>query len=93
MQTLFFVTHVQKAIVVDAYTARLLESLGYRFDSYGDIQEWLVEGILQNRKKIDSEYGKEMCLNEIYARFHGKIVEFCKENSCGKIVNGGKLGL
>lgn len=83
----------KEAMVVDAYTARLLESLGYRFDSYGDIQEWLVEGILQNRKKIDSEYGKEMCLNEIYARFHGKIVEFCKENSCGKIVNGGKLGL
>ncbi|ARU49235.1 3-methyladenine DNA glycosylase [Sulfurospirillum diekertiae] len=83
----------QEAMVVDAYTARLLESFGYSFESYSALQEWMVEGLLLNQTKINQLYGKEISLTELYARLHGKIVEFCKENSQGKKVNVEGLSL
>ena len=83
----------QEAMVVDAYTARLLTSFGYSFESYAELQEWVEEGLLSNLSKIHVLYGKEMSLNELYARFHGKIVEFCKENSRGKTVFVDSLGI
>lgn len=83
----------QEAMVVDAYTARLLAAFGYSFESYGALQEWVVEGIVSNQTKVNHLYGKEIGLNELYARFHGKIVEFCKEKSRGKIVHVESLGI
>lgn len=76
----------REVMVVDSYTNRLLQKFGYEFESYGELQEWLVSGIESNIDKINKLYGKEMDLNTIYARFHGKIVEFCKENMRGKNV-------
>ncbi len=66
-------------LCVDAYSARILKSLGYEFESYEDLQYWLQKGITENLDAVFELYGKEMELYEIYARFHGKIVEFCKE--------------
>lgn len=83
----------QEALVVDAYTARLLASFGYSFDSYGELQEWMVEGLLSHLPNINQLYNPSLTLNELYARFHGKIVEFCKENSRGKVVDVKCLGL
>ena len=83
----------QEAMVVDTYTARLLASFGYGFESYCALQEWMVEGIVSNQAKVDHLYGKEIALSVLFARFHGKIVEFCKENSHGKVVNVECLGL
>ncbi|MBP1681682.1 MAG: putative endonuclease [Proteobacteria bacterium] len=83
----------QEAMVVDAYTARLLAGFGYNFESYGALQEWMVEGIVSNETKVNQLYGKEITPSELYARFHGKIVEFCKENSRGKMVQVESLGL
>lgn len=83
----------QEAMVVDAYTARLLAGFGYSFESYGALQEWMLEGLLVNVSKINQLYGKEIMLSELYARFHGKIVEFCKKNSRGKIVQVESLGV
>ncbi|MDD2384856.1 MAG: 3-methyladenine DNA glycosylase [Sulfurospirillaceae bacterium] len=83
----------KEAMVVDAYTARLLESFGYQFESYDALQEWMVEGIVANQHRLVSVYGHEKEFNEVYARFHGKIVEFCKENSRGKKVESESLGL
>lgn len=83
----------QEAMVVDAYTARLLAGFGYSFESYEALQEWMLEGLLGNVSKINQLYGKEIMLSEVYARFHGKIVEFCKENSRGKNVNVESLGI
>lgn len=83
----------KETMVVDAYTQRLLSALGYDFESYISIQEWIVEGIVEHKKKIDMLYGREMSLHEIYALFHGKIVEFCKCNSKGKEVNVESLGI
>jgi len=78
-------------MVVDSYTNRLLGALGYEFESYEDIQNWLIFGIESNFDKIASEYDNS--LNKIYARFHGKIVEFCKDFMRGKKVEVEKLGI
>ena len=78
----------RESMVVDAYTARLLYALGYEFDDYASIQAWLVEGIAQNYHKLE-----EISLNKVYALFHGEIVEFCKKNSKGKVVNVDVLGI
>ena len=80
-------------MVVDSYTNRLVKKFGYEFESYGELQEWLVGGIESNFDKVNKLYGKEMDLNVIYARLHGKIVEFCKENRRGKDVEVSSLGL
>lgn len=67
------------AMVVDAYTARLVQAMGHEFDSYSDLQEWCVKGLA-------SRYG-EGELAMVYALFHGMIVEFVKANSRGKKIN------
>lgn len=81
------------AMVVDAYTARLLASLGYDFETYDALQEWMVEGLYHHREALERVYGRAISTNEVYARFHGKIVEFCKEKSKGRLVDSGSLGL
>ena len=83
----------KEAFVVDAYSARLLEAFGYSFDSYEALQEWMVDGIISHKKEIEALYTNEISLSEVYARFHGKIVEFCKENSSGKKVMVESLGI
>ena len=69
----------QEYMVVDSYTNRLLKSFGYEFESYEDIQTWLVYGINENYDKIISLYGYEISLNQVYSRLHGKIVEYMKQ--------------
>ena len=77
----------REVFVVDSYTARLLDALGYSFESYMQIQEWMQEGIEANFDKITQMYDTELTLHMIYARFHGMIVEFSKEHIRGKNVN------
>ncbi len=67
-------------MVVDSYTNRLLKKFSYEFNSYEEIQDWIVYGINENYDKIVKLYGYEISLNELYARFHGKIVEYMKKN-------------
>lgn len=83
----------QDVMVVDSYTNRLLKKFGYEFESYSELQEWLVYGIQSNHQKINRLYEKEMPLHVIYARFHGKIVEFCKKNRQGKDVDISSLNI
>ncbi len=73
-------------MVVDSYTQRILQALGYEFESYEEIAHWLKEGISDNLSKIYELYGKEIPLNQIYARFHGKLVEYAKDYVKGKSV-------
>jgi len=75
------------AFVIDSYTGRLLDALGYRFEAYEEIQEWMVTGLGDNLDKVYQLYGKTLPLHQIYARMHGKIVEFAKENIRGRQVN------
>jgi endonuclease III related protein len=73
----------QEYMVVDKYTVKLLGRFGYEFDSYYDVQSWIVYGINENYDKIEKLYGYEISLNKLYSRFHGKIVEFMKQNPKG----------
>lgn len=66
------------AMVVDSYTARLLNAFGYEFESYDELQEWCEAGI--------RGYFDTVQLPAAYARFHGMIVEYVKGNSKGKVV-------
>ena len=71
-------------LVVDTYTARILKAFGYEFENYEELQEFLSDSFIENLERIYELYGKELPLSQIYARFHGKIVEFCKEHCKGK---------
>ncbi|UFH60078.1 3-methyladenine DNA glycosylase [Sulfurovum mangrovi] len=73
--------------VVDSYTQRLLGAFGYTFDSYTELQEWMEQGIEENFHKIKVLYGEEADLATVYARFHGKIVEYAKKHIRGKQVD------
>ncbi len=64
---------------VDNYTLKLMKRYGYEFGEYDELREWMEEGILSNLDKIYDIYGEKKSINEIFARFHGKIVEFGKE--------------
>ena len=74
-------------MVADAYSYRLLKELGFEYEEYDDIANWLKEGVARNLENVERLYEKEMSLNEIYALFHGEIVEYCKNNSKGKRVD------
>lgn len=65
-------------MVVDSYTARLLRTFGYEFESYDDLQEWCERGIRSHFNETD--------LPMIFAHFHGMIVEYVKQNANGKQV-------
>lgn len=67
-------------MVADNYTYKLLRFYGYELDNYEDIKEWLVSGLLENYESVCKLYNKEIGLNELYARFHGKIVDYCKDH-------------
>ncbi len=73
--------------VVDSYTGRLLEAFGYHLESYDEIQEWMLEGLEENFDKVQALYGKEIPRHQLYARMHGKIVEFAKAYIRGKKVD------
>lgn len=68
----------REVMVVDKYTYKLLCSCGYEMQEYHEIQDWLTDGIVQNLDKIAELYPFEISLAQVYARFHGKIVEFSK---------------
>ena len=61
-------------MVIDRYTQKMLYSLGWEFEDYLSLQEWCERGIRENLDQLE-EY-ENLC--HIFARFHGKIVEFSK---------------
>ncbi len=68
----------REVMVVDNYTNKLLNSFGYEFETYQELQEWITQGIEANLERCYQLYGREIDLRTIYSRFHGKIVEFSK---------------
>lgn len=69
----------QEEMVVDKYTQKLVSSFGYDFKTYEDLKLWLECGINENFDKILQLYNYNISLNEVYCRFHGKIVEYMKK--------------
>jgi endonuclease-3 related protein len=72
---------LKPVMVVDSYTNRLLKGFGYEFESYDELQEWFYEGVLGRWERVRELYSFDIDENTLFARFHGKIVEFCKENA------------
>ncbi len=66
-------------MVVDAYTARLLDAFGYAFESYDGLQSWCESGLIHHFETDE--------LANVYANFHGMIVEYVKAYSKGKRVD------
>ena len=82
-------------MVADSYSARLLGALGYEFESYDELSAWLgelefgriYEFVNSANSPCDAatKAGKLENENDVYALFHGLIVEFCKAHLRGKI--------
>ena len=70
-------------MVVDAYTARLVASLGTVMEDYGDLQAWCMNGL----------HGSDEELAERYALLHGMIVEYVKRYKKGKWVETAPLAI
>ncbi|WP_456383072.1 3-methyladenine DNA glycosylase [Hydrogenimonas sp.] len=81
----------REAMVVDAYTAALLKAFGYEFDDYRGIQAWLIEGLKNYDIKVRGLF-PDIPKAQIYALFHGMIVEYCKRHKRGKRVDIEPLG-
>jgi len=65
----------KEAFVVDSYTNRLLREFGFEFESYSELQEWIVDSFYSGYKEVfDFSRAKS------YARAHGMVVEYCKKN-------------
>lgn len=70
----------REVMVADRYTYQLLQTYGYTLESYEDLQDWLQGGVIENYDKVCVLYGFEIPMNLLFARFHGKIVEYCKNH-------------
>ncbi|RUM45553.1 MAG: 3-methyladenine DNA glycosylase [Hydrogenimonas sp.] len=82
----------REAMVVDSYTAGLLRALGYTFEDYRGIQAWLIEGLKDYDIKV-RELFPSLPKAQIYALFHGMIVEYCKQYKRGKRYDLSLLGV
>ncbi len=60
--------------VVDSYTNRLLRAFGYEFESYNELQEWIVDSFYSGFKEVFSNLSRA----NAYARAHGMVVEYSK---------------
>lgn len=67
---------LREVMVVDRYTQRLLSQIGYEIFEYQELQDWFMSGLEWG--DVYSLYEESMPLAQIYARYHGKIVEFSK---------------
>jgi endonuclease-3 related protein len=70
----------REAFVVDSYTARLLQALGYELEGYEAVQSWMLEGLAGR----EEELFEGMRPAQVYARSHGMVVEYCKANRKGR---------
>lgn len=67
---------LREVMVVDRYTQKLLSSIGYEIFEYQELQDWFMDGLMWG--DVYSLYDKSVSMAQIYARYHGKIVEFGK---------------
>ncbi len=82
----------REAMVVDAYTQRLLAAFDLHFNGYEAIQSWLVQGIEAQPERVKVLFG-EMPRARVYALYHGLIVEYAKRHSRGREVDVSALGV
>ncbi|MGP1579502.1 MAG: 3-methyladenine DNA glycosylase [Wolinella sp.] len=68
-------------MVASRYAYKLLCSFGYELAEYVELKEWLEAGIYAHLDEIHELYGYAIPLHKIFARFHGKIVEYGKNHN------------
>ena len=73
----------REVMVVDSYTARLLEALDYPQSDYLHVQSWMLQGLPEGCRKVFPDLPLAQC----YARYHGMVVEYAKVNKRGKQVD------
>lgn len=69
---------LREIMVVDRYTQRLLAQNGYEIFEYEELQDWFMGGLMWG--DVYALYDTNLSLAQIYARYHGKIVEFSKRD-------------
>ncbi len=77
----------KEAFVVDSYTNRLLKAFGYEFNSYLELQEWIIDSFYSGYKELFPTLSRA----NAYARAHGMVVEYCKVHSKKKEVEISEL--
>ena len=77
----------KEAFVVDSYTARLLNAFGYEFNSYNELQDWIVDSFYSGYLEVYPNISRA----NAYARSHGMVVEYCKVNKKGRVVRVDEL--
>jgi len=77
----------KEAFVVDSYTNRLLNAFGYEFETYQALQEWIVDSFFDGFTEVYSNLSRA----HAYARAHGMVVEYCKVNKKGRVVDVSEL--
>lgn len=83
----------RETMVVDKYTYNLLCILGLGIEEYDELQAWFERGIQENLKEVFALYEKDISLAQVYARFHGKIVEFSKKKFTPELISESLLQL
>ena len=73
----------REVMVVDSYTARLLEALDYPQSDYLHVQSWMLHGLSEGCREVFPD----LPLAQGYARYHGMVVEYVKVNKHGKRVD------
>ncbi len=73
----------REAMVVDSYTARLLEALGHPQPDYLHVQSWMLEGLPDGCRQVFPD----LLLAQCYARYHGMVVEYAKANRSGRSID------
>ncbi|MCX2716582.1 3-methyladenine DNA glycosylase [Helicobacter sp. MIT 21-1697] len=73
----------REVMVVDRYTHKLLCALGWEIEDYEELRAFCESGVRENLSSVYALYAQDkhlqdMSLAQIFARFHGKIVEFSK---------------
>lgn len=76
----------REAMVVDAYTQRLLSGFGMQFTGYETLQSWLVSGVEARPAQVVALLG-EIPRARVYALYHGLIVEYAKQHSRGREID------
>ncbi|GAA8236929.1 hypothetical protein HpDR153_21040 [Helicobacter pylori] len=65
--------------MVDKYSYLFLKKLGIEIEDYDELQHFFEKGVQENLNAALALYENTIPLVQLYARFHGKIVEFSKQ--------------
>ncbi|GAA9900238.1 3-methyladenine DNA glycosylase [Helicobacter pylori] len=69
----------REVMVVDKYSYLFLKKLGIEIEDYDELQNFFEKGVQENLNPALALYENTISLVQLYARFHGKIVEFSKQ--------------